>query len=110
MERYTQRVEFLPEEQRDESGQSGAQDLYWASETLLFLKVSAATGDSPELDVKIQTQDPDGDWHDLTQFTKAVKATNEAKALSLFGQKLRAVYTISANATFTFSLVGIAKS
>lgn len=83
----------------------------WASELLLFLNVTAASGTSPTLNVKVQAQDPAGNWYDILSFTQATAATKEAKQLSIFGDKIKVVYTIGGTTpSFTFSVTAVAKA
>lgn len=75
---------------------------------VFWLDVTACTGGADTLDVKIQ-DGPDGTiWTDVTglTFTQATAATTERKAASQLGPYLKAVWTVGAGATATFSLKG----
>lgn len=84
-------------------------------EAIAFIDVTAASGTSPTLDVKFQTQDPVSlKWFDLTNltFTQKTTVSTEMKTQSsLLGSKLRCVYTIGGTTpSFTFSIGLILKS
>ena len=83
------------------------------NEAVMFLDVTAASGTSPTLDVKIQTSPDNGTtWFDEgTAFTQAVAATKEIKKITNFGDIIRAVCTIGGTTpSFTFSLKMVGKS
>lgn len=84
-------------------------------EAIAFIDVTAATGTTPTLDVKFQTQDPVSlKWFDLTSLTftqKTVVATEMKTQSGLLGSKLRCVYTIAGTTpSFTFSVSLVLKS
>ncbi|HPP12919.1 MAG TPA: hypothetical protein PKW42_09325 [bacterium] len=104
-------ITFLPSAARNTSGQSGSFGLYDMDEILVFLNVSAVSGASSTLDVKVQTQGPDGVWYDLQSFTQKTAAGQEAKAITVFGETLRIAYTIGGSSpSFTFSVTAVAKA
>lgn len=76
-----------------------------------YLKVSAASGTSPTLDVKIQEYDDlSASWFDTgTAFTQATGTTTERKTItSLLGSRVRIVYTIGGTSpSFTFTVGGV---
>lgn len=74
-------------------------------EALIYLKVTAATGTTPTLDVKVQTSHDGSDWYDMgssfTQITAA--ATPAVLKITNFGPFIRLVYTIGGtDPSFTF--------
>ena len=74
----------------------------------LDLKVTAASGTTPTLNVKVQ-HSPDGTtWTDVgTAFTQATGATTEHKVVSGLDRFVRGVATIAGTTpSFTFSLEG----
>lgn len=81
-----------------------------ASRALFFLDVSAASGTSPSLTVKIQGQDPGSlKWQDICSFP-AQAAVTPATPLApievdpLYYQQIRATWTVSGTSpSFTFS-------
>lgn len=79
----------------------------------LTLDVTAASGTSPTLDVKIQTRkDADDTWRDLAgtgipAFTQATAAGSQRKCFSGFDREIRYVATLGGTTpSFTFSLSG----
>jgi hypothetical protein len=84
-------------------------------EAVAFIDVTAASGITPTLDVKFQTQDPVSlEWFDLTAltFTQATAVSTEMKSQSnLLGSTLRCLYTIDGTTPdFTFSVGLVLKS
>jgi hypothetical protein len=77
----------------------------------LFVKVTAITGTTPTLDVKIQ-ESPDGtDWYDVPSFATAQFTTTGSESVRLtvgtkLAEKVRVVWTIggTASPTATFSV------
>lgn len=83
-----------------------------ASSLDLFLDVTAVSGSSPTLDVKIQTRDGASDsWVDVTPaFTQATGVTSERKRITGLGKQIRFVAAIGGSSpSFTFSLTGVSK-
>jgi len=108
---YTSRGTFLASAARTTSGNSGAIDLSYADDVLVFLNVTAATGTSPTLDVKVYTVDDDGTEYEIAAFTQKTAVGKEAKAISVFGSKLKIGYTIGGTTpSFTFAVTYIAKT
>lgn len=72
---------------------------------VFYLSVTAVTGGADTLDVKLQDS-PDGTtWYDVgTAFTQATAATSERKALTNLGRFIRAVSTVGAGATVSFTV------
>lgn len=82
-----------------------------------YLDVTAASGTTPTLDVKIQEKDPvSGKYFDLVSFTQATAITSERKNYGsgvgeLLGKVIRFVATIGGTTpSFTFSLSMVGKS
>jgi len=76
-------------------------------ELIVSLDVSAASGTTPTLDVKIQ-HSPDGSiWHDLgTAFTQKTAVSKEAKVFTGIHGYIRASWTIGGTTpSFTFSVL-----
>lgn len=104
-------VTFLASAARTVTGNSGEFNLYDHDEALVFLNVTAASGTSPTLNVKVQTKDPNGDWYDLVSFTQATAAAKEAKPVTVYGETLRIAYTVAGTTpSFTFTVTAIAKA
>lgn len=89
------------------TGQSASVHVGGYSEAIAMLNVTAASGTTPTLDVKLQTSYNGTDWYDIaTAFTQATAVSKQAglKATNL-GQFLRAVWTIGGTTpSFTFDL------
>jgi hypothetical protein len=84
-------------------------------EAVAFLDVTASSGTSPTLDVKLQTQDPVSlKWFDVAELTFAQKtgvASEMKTKANLLGNKLRCVYTLGGTTpSFTFSVGLVLKS
>lgn len=98
---------------RTTSGQSSGVDVGPFDEAILLLNVTAASGTSPTLDIKIQTSHDNSDWYDTgTAFTQ-ITATSKPSALKVtnFGKYVRAAWTIGGTSpSFTFSLQMVAKT
>lgn len=108
---YTTYHTFLASAARTASGESGVIDLGFADEAIVFLDVTAASGTSPTLDVKIQVADPNGAYYDLASFAQKTAAGREAKQIANFGQNAKIVYTIGGTTpSFTFSVTAISKN
>jgi hypothetical protein len=110
-----QEVTMLASAARTASGDTSAipVDVKKFKEAVFFLDVTAASGTTPTLDVKIKTKDPvSGKWFDLASFTQATGITSEMKAVSgLLGSQIAAFYTIAGDTpSFTFSLGAVLKS
>lgn len=108
-------VEIFANQSRTTSGNSTEVGVKSYKEAIAFLDVTAASGTSPTLDVKFQTQDPVSlKWFDLTDltFSQKVAAGSEMKAkINTLGAKLRCVYTIGGTSpSFDFSVGLILKS
>lgn len=73
------------------------------TEAVLYVDVTAVSGTSPTLDVKVQSSPDDSIWADvasgsITQFTAAA---TRLVAVSNIGRYVRAYYTIGGSATPT---------
>ena len=82
-----------------------------------YLDVTAVSGTTPTLDVKIQEKDPvSGKYFDLVSFTQQTAISSERKSYGLgagelLGEVIRYVATIAGTTpSFTFSLSMVAKS
>ncbi len=108
---YTSKVTFLSSAARTSSGQSVELNLSYGDEVLVFLDVTAVSGTSPTLDVKVQTKGPDGKWYEIASFAQKTAAGNEAKAITNYGEILRVAYTIGGTTpSVTFSVTGVVKT
>jgi phage gp36-like protein len=76
----------------------------------LKLRVTAASGTDPTLDVKVQTSTDASVWRDVASFTQASDATEEEKFFGELDAYVRVVWTIGGTdtPTFTFSVLGVA--
>lgn len=104
---------ILPSAARTTSGTSAEFTVGNYKEASFFLNVTAVSGTTPTLDVKIQTKDPvSGEWFDIVTFTQATGITKERKADKTIdiGSVIRASYTIGGTTpSFTFSLGAVVK-
>lgn len=110
-----QEVTLLASAARTTSGDTSATpvDVKKYKEAIFFLDVTAVSGTTPTLDVKIKTKDPvSGKWFDLVAFTQATAVTSEMKAVSgLLGSQISVFYTIGGTTpSFTFSVGAVLKS
>ncbi len=110
-----QEVTMLTSGTRTSSGDTSATpiDVKKYKEAIFFLDVTAVSGTTPTLDVKIRTKDPaSGKWFDLVTFTQATGVTSEMKTVSgLLGSQIAVFYTIVGDTpSFTFSLGAVLKS
>lgn len=82
-------------------------------EALVTLNVTAASGTSPTCTVKLQTSDDGGTtWYDLPNaaFTAATAVTRQAIQVSIFGNLIRAAWTIGGTTpSFTFTVNALCK-
>lgn len=112
-ERYTYVDVTHPSAARTATGQSAAVSVATATEGLAFFNVTAASGTTPTLDVKVQLSHDGTTWHDEgTAFTQATAATTPAvKKLTNFGAYLRYVWTIAGTTpSFTFTIHTVLKN
>lgn len=96
---------------RTASGEGSVLDLEKSKELIATLDVTAASGTSPTLDVKLQ-HSPDGSkWSDLgTAFAQKTAAGREVKVFTQFHRFVKVVYTIGGTSpSFTFSVEATAK-
>ncbi len=110
---YTSRYTLLPSTPRTAAGASGWQTMYHEDELLAFLNVTAASGTSPTLDVKIQVKDPDGEIYDLANgaFAQKTGAGKEAKGIEKFGEDVRVSWAMGGTSpSFTFGVTAIGKA
>ena len=96
---------------RTASGEGASTDLSNTKELIVTLDVTAASGTTPTLDVKIQ-HSPDGvKWSDLgTAFAQKTGVAREVKVFTQYHRYVKAVYTIAGTSpSFTFSVEATAK-
>ena len=110
-----QEVTMLASAARTASGDTSAipVDVKKFKEAVFFLDVTAASGTTPTLYVKIKTKDPvSGKWFDLVTFTQVTGVTSEMKTVSgLLGSQIAVFYEIAGTTpSFTFSLGAVLKS
>jgi hypothetical protein len=85
------------------------------SDACLELVVTAASGTTPTLDVKLQTSKDGsgtglGAWRDVASFAQATGAASERKSFSGLDRFVRAVATVGGTTpSFTFSVKGETK-
>ena len=81
---------------------------------IAFVNVTAASGTSPTLNLKIQTSDDGGTtWCDVPSgaFTQATGATTQMLAFTTFGDTVRCVSTIAGTSpSFTYAVKAVCKS
>lgn len=96
------------------TGNSDKVDVGRFLEALVFLNVTAASGTTPTLDIKIQTSDDGSDWYDFnpaSAFTQKTATAKDSLKLTNVGKYIRAVWTIGGTTpSFTFSLKLVAKT
>lgn len=103
--------ELLASGARTVSGEGSSIDLRNTRELIVTLDVSAASGTSPTLDVKLQ-HSPDGSmWSDLgTAFAQKTGVAREVKVFTQYHRYVKTVYTIAGTSpSFTFSVEATAK-
>ena len=103
--------ELLASGVRTVSGEGASLDLGNTRELIVTLDVSAASGTSPTLDVKLQ-HSPDGSiWSDLgTAFAQKTGVAREVKVFTQYHRYVKVVYTIAGTTpSFTFSVEATAK-
>ena len=93
-------IEILDLAERTTSGESDSIDVHQWREVILYLNVTAASGTSPTLDVKILSS-PDGEtWYELDTFPQMTGVGMQVKQLEKFGWYLKIAYEISGSFTF----------
>ena len=103
--------ELLVSGARTVSGEGSSLDIGNTRELIVTLDVSAASGTSPTLDVKLQ-HSPDGSlWSDLgTAFAQKTGVAREVKVFTQYHRYVKVVYTIAGTTpSFTFSVEATAK-
>jgi hypothetical protein len=78
-----------------------------------YLSVTAASGTSPTLDVKIEEKDPvSGSWFTISTFTQVTTGTSSQRnVFEIYGTSVRANWTLGGTTpNFTFSVTLIAGS
>ena len=75
------------------------------------LEVTAASGTTPTLDVKLQDSVDGTNWNDLFLFTQATATTREVKNHStIFARFVRVVWTVAGTTpSFTFNVKAVAR-
>lgn len=98
-------ITFFDETNMAASANSDSWDIDRMTSAVFSLSVTACAGGLDTLDVKIQDSVDGSVWYDLVTFTQATAATTERKTSSgPFGQYMRAVATLGAGTTASFSL------
>jgi hypothetical protein len=82
-------------------------------EMIVFLNVTAVSGTTPSMTVKMQTSDDGGTtWYDIPggAFTAATAATTQLLSFTAFGDTVRCVSTISGTTpSFTYAVKAVCK-
>lgn len=90
-----------------------ATDVGLFRELVVFLNVTAGSGTTPTLNVKIQTSDDGGTtWYDVPSgaFTQATGVTTQILSFTTFGDTVRCVSTIAGTTpSFTYAVKAVAK-
>lgn len=106
-------VALVPSSTVTVSGNGAGEDVSQYTEGLVTLDVTAASGTSPTLAVKIQTSDDGGTtWYDIpnASFTQATAVTKQAIQINTYGNLIRAAYTVGGTTpSFTFTVNAILK-
>lgn len=94
------------------SGNTSVEEVYHVAAGNVFLNVTAISGTSPTLDVKMQitpkASPAAGDWYDLEggSFTQVTAIGKQVLSLVNFGHWLRFVYTVGGTSpSITFELL-----
>lgn len=103
---------LLPSAARTADGTSAVFEAQNATRVAVTLDVTAASGTSPTLDVKLQGKDPaSGEWFDIATFTQATGVTTETVWVGggadteFLTRTFRVSYTIGGTSpSFTFSV------
>ena len=117
--RYHEDITILASAARTASGQSPDIDCGFAKEVFIVVDVTAVSGTSPTLDIKVTCKDPvSGKHRDLYSFTQftAIGTQDQHIGPGLetnkgLGSKIRVEYTIGGtDPSFTFSVGAVLKS
>ncbi len=111
--RGTQNIQVLPSAARTTSAQSGAIDVGDYIEGLLLINITAASGTTPSMTLKVQAyDDANAVWYDLPDSIAAQTAVGKVLVrLANFGEQIRLDYAITGTTpSFTFSAQFVAKS
>ncbi len=116
---YHEDVTILTSAARTASGQSADFDCGWAKEVFIVVDVTAVSGTTPTLDVKVTCKDPvSGKYRDLYSFTQFTAIGTQDRHIGPgletnkgLGSKIRVEYTIGGtDPSFTFSVGAVLKS
>jgi len=102
---------LAPSVARTATGGGEIYDTGEAKEFVVTLDVSAASGTTPTLDVKLQHSAYDSVYQDLsTAFTQKTAVSKETKVFTQFHRYVKATWTIGGTTpSFTFSIKGTAR-
>lgn len=94
------------------TGSSNGVDLGGYSEMMALLNVTAFSGVGATLDVRLETSHDGTDWYDMgSAFGQATGVTKPAALkITNFGRFVRGSWTLSAGASFDFTLNLVAKT
>lgn len=105
-------ITLLPLQAVTASGNTSVEEVYHIAAGNVFLNVTAISGTSPTLDVKLQitpkASPAAGDWYDLDggSFTRVTGVGKQVLSLVNFGHWMRFVYTVGGTSpSITFELL-----
>lgn len=94
---------ILPSGIRTTSGSSQSVPIDRHIEALVYLDVTAVSGTTPTLDVKVETSPDDTRWFTHTSFTQITTVSKNSLKLTILGAYVRITYTIAGTTpSFTF--------
>jgi hypothetical protein len=105
-------IEPVQSSAKTASSASAVFDVSDVDQLILTLNVTAASGTSPTLDVKVQHSVDAGTWTDLVTFTQKIASGTEDKAVTTpFHGKIKVVYTVGGTTpSFTFGVKATVKN
>jgi len=110
MDRYTQIHTLTPQNVKSQNGSSNRVNAGEYREGVIFIKVTAKTGNSPVLEPLIEVS-PDGqDWALFEEMDEINDIGNFCQSIANFGRFLRVSWELSGtNPTFNFSIIFVGK-
>ncbi|MBT9130871.1 MAG: hypothetical protein DDT41_01167 [candidate division WS2 bacterium] len=108
---YTSRIIYFPLAARGAGTHTSILDLSYADELLLFLRITAASGTSPTLDVRFEVADPDGIWYEHTAFPVQTGIGTHSRSILNFGGRTRVTVVVAGTTpSFTFAVTAVVKT
>ena len=111
MERYCIVQQMLPSAARTTDGETNGYDFGDATECLLMVEVTAASGAGKQLDVIVQTSHDNVNWFDHSTFSAITDTGNFIDSVTQYGKYLRVSYKITGTTpSFTFKITAVRKT